>query len=308
MNESQKPFFGGDCGKLFASRWHYLYKSNSPLFSGSFCVFGYRRTKRGHMMKKILKNNQALLFTSALLMTAQLVVIGMNMLTAELPWTQDRYVQGNVFEKVLILLMYFALGIAAVVCVAMAFTVTHEKKESARQNVSKITLCAMFLALYIVIQSAAIDITASMRITFNFLMYGAVGMFFGPTTGAIFGVAADITGFMVHSGLGGFFPAYTLIGAVKGIVYGVGLYRGPLHSTKKSPGIGRVAAVKAIDTVLCNLILITAANAFLYNAPFWTILPGRALKNLIMYPIETAMLYAVLKVLYDMNKKLKLKF
>ncbi len=260
-------------------------------------------------MKKALKINHALLTIAIVLITVQLGIIIWNMLSSDLPWTSADFIQGSLLYKAVILVLYFALGAAAAVCAVMAFVVAGEKKQlTARQSVNKLALCAMFLALYIVIQAASIDITAWLRITFNFLMFGAVGMFFGPGTGAVFGVAADILGYMVHTGVGGFFPAFTLIAAIKGIVYGVGLYRGPLHQTQTPPSLARVAIVKAVDSIVCNLLLNTAAQSFLYGKGFFLILPERALKNLILYPLETALLYFLLKTLYNMNKKLKTKF
>ncbi len=266
-------------------------------------------------MKKTLKINHTLFTLAVIFLVVQLGIIAVNALTSELPWNGKMFLGGSLADKIVILAIYFVLGAAAIVCGILSFAVKTEKKQelSSRQRIAKLALCAMFLALYIVIQSAAIDITASLRITFNFLVYGAVGMFFGPGTGAVFGVAADVMGYMVHSGVGGFFPAYTVIGAIKGIVYGVGFYRGPMRD-RKAPTVKNVVAVKAVDTLLCNIILMTCANAFLYRgelsfaASFAAMFPVRAIKNIVLLPLEAAVLCFVLKALYIINKKLKTKF
>ncbi len=267
-------------------------------------------------MKKTLKINHTLFTLAIAFLVVQIGIIIVNAVMSELPWNGEMFTGGSLVDKIVILAIYFILGVAAIICGILSFTVNVEKRQqlSARQRLGKLALCAMFLALYIVIQSASVDITAALRITFNFLVYGAVGMFFGPGTGAVFGVAADIMGYMVHSGVGGFFPAYTVIGAIKGVVYGVGLYRGPLRERKKAPSIKNVLAVKAVDTLLCNIILMTTANAFLYRgelsfaASFISLFPMRALKNIALFPLEAAMLYFILKVLFDINKKMKTKF
>ncbi len=246
---------------------------------------------------------------AGVLLAAQLAVVGINAAFSDLPWTGEQFINGSVTEKTVTLSVYFALGVAAVVCAVLSFIKGNAKTEktSAKQQMSKLAVCAMLLALYVVIQSVAVDITASLRISFNFLIYGVVGMLFGPSTGAVFGIAADILGFMVHPGVGGFFPAYTVINAIKGAIYGWGLYRGSVSSDTKPPSLACVAVVKTVDSLFCNLLLITATNSFFYGAGFLAILPGRFVKNILMLPIEIMMLYAVLRIFCETSKKAKIK-
>lgn len=263
------------------------------------------------MLKNIKKNRSAFVF-SLLLIASQLIVIAINCVTNSYPWASEDFHSKPVYEGAIILLMYFALGICGIcgtiVCMICDLKKDAEtKKEDNRQRVKKLTMCAVMLALYIAVQSAAIDITSYVRITFNYLVTATVGMLYGPYTGAVFGIACDLLGYMVHPGVGGFFPAYTLIAAMKGALYGSMLYRGRLSTLDSPPSNFRIVLTKAIDTLFCNLLCMTWVNSFLYKLDFFVILPARALKNIVMLPIEAVLLCVLLKTVFKVNKESRLK-
>ena len=65
---------------------------------------------------------------------------------------------------------------------------------------------------------------------------------------------------------------------------------------KKLP-IWRVLAAKFVVMLVCNVILTTLCLTVLYGQAFMVILPARALKNLIMWPIDSVIFFAITKAL-----------
>ncbi|MBQ7991077.1 MAG: ECF transporter S component, partial [Oscillospiraceae bacterium] len=59
------------------------------------------------------------------------------------------------------------------------------------KSLLNLVICAMLIALSVVIESMAIDIGA-VRINFAFLAVAAIGMLFGPTVGLVSGGICDV--------------------------------------------------------------------------------------------------------------------
>lgn len=66
---------------------------------------------------------------------------------------------------------------------------------------------------------------------------------------------------------------------------------------KKKLTIWRVLAAKFVVMLICNVILTTLCLTVLYGQAFMVILPARALKNLIMWPIDSVIFFAITKAL-----------
>lgn len=159
---------------------------------------------------------------------------------------------------------------------------------SARElkRISVITVCAMFAALSIVLNTVAtIRIGTYIRIGFSDIPNQFVDLLFGPVTGAIYGGALDIIKFMIAPD-GQFFFGYTFSAMLAAFIYGLIYYRRPLT-------IWRVLLAKGLVSLLVNVILGTIWLDILYGDGFFVLLPARALKNLIMWPIDSVIFYVL---------------
>ncbi len=78
--------------------------------------------------------------------------------------------------------------------------------------------------------------------------------------------------------------------ALAGILYGCMYY-------KKNITLGRVLAAKFIVMLLCNVILNTLCLSMLYGQGFLVLLPARLFKNLVMWPVDSVILFSVARVL-----------
>jgi ECF transporter S component (folate family) len=151
-----------------------------------------------------------------------------------------------------------------------------------------IVLCGLMGALAIVLNyTTSIFITDYIRIGFSGLPNRIIDYLLGPGVGAIFGGVMDILKYFTKPAGGSFFPGYTLSAILGGIIYGSILYNKPVK-------LWRVVGAEFLAKVFINCGLNTLWLKIMYGNAFLAILPTRALKNLIMLPIDSAILFFVL--------------
>jgi ECF transporter S component (folate family) len=176
------------------------------------------------------------------------------------------------------------------------------------KSVKCITLAAMFGALSIVLGSLTILITENIKIEWTFLPNEFVYYLFGPFVGILYGAAMDILNYIVKP-MGPFFPGFTISAMLKGLIFGLILYKRPIS-------LKSVVAANIIRAVFVDLLLNTYWLTLLYGNPYYVILPGRVLKLLIMFPVETLLFYllvkgveasGILRLLDTTNRKLRVK-
>ncbi len=155
------------------------------------------------------------------------------------------------------------------------------------KNLRCLTLIGMFCAISIVIGSFSIMLSEDIKISFTFLPNEFVYYLFGPVVGVIFGAVTDLLTFII-SPKGPFFFGFTLSGMLTGLLYGVLLYKKPLS-------LVRVFLVNAIWMILIGILLNTYWLSILNGVNYFVLLSTRVPKELIMLPINTFLLYTVIK-------------
>lgn len=168
---------------------------------------------------------------------------------------------------------------------AALFTDSYKELKSVRT----ITLMAMFAAIAVILGMFSINIGDYIRIGFTTVPNGLVSYMFGPTVGGIFAGVLDVLKYIVKP-TGAFYPPLTLVTILAGILYGIMYYKKPI--TWK-----RVLFTKFVVMLLCNVILNTLCLTQLYGEGFLVLVPLRALKNLIMWPIDSFIFLSVSKAL-----------
>lgn len=147
------------------------------------------------------------------------------------------------------------------------------------KKVQVLTACAMFGALAFILRSFSIDLGPYIRIGFANIPNLLVSVLFGPVTGTVFAGLMDVLNYVLHP-TGPFFFGFTFNAMLAGFIYGCLFY-------KKQLTVSRVLIAKGIVMLICNVLLNTLWLDMLYGKGFMAILPARALKNLIMWPIDT---------------------
>lgn len=155
------------------------------------------------------------------------------------------------------------------------------------KKLTSLVTAALLLALQVVLAGYSIDVLPFLRISFSYLASAVTGMLFGPTVAMLSAAAGDILGYCVHPS-GVYFPPYMLTAMFSGCLYGIFLYHSPIR-------LSRVIASKSLVTVFSNLLMNTLWNSMVYGKSFFAILPIRIVKNLVLLPVEIALLFVVCK-------------
>jgi len=163
--------------------------------------------------------------------------------------------------------------------------------ESSREfkKVTTITTCAMFGALSVVLGYYSFKITPNLKIGFGSIPNMLVDYLFGPVVGSLFGGGMDIIKFMLKPD-GGFMPGFTFNAMLAAFIYGLFLYKKPLS-------LKRMLAAKLVVAVLCNILLGTLWLSMINGKGYLALLPARAVKNLIQWPVDSLIFVLVAKTL-----------
>ena len=164
-------------------------------------------------------------------------------------------------------------------------------------NTRNMVLCGLMAALAVVLSLvASIDIGPYIRVGFSGLPNRVVECVFGPVTGCLFGGMLDVLKYILKPS-GPFFFGFTFNVMVAGLIYGTLLYRNPVT-------VKRIVAAEFLTKLLVNCLLNTLWISMLYGKRFFAILPLRVLKNAIMLPIDSCILYFTLTYMKKLVSKL----
>ena len=152
-----------------------------------------------------------------------------------------------------------------------------------------LVLCGLMAALAIVLSIvASISIGPYVKIGFSGIPNRIVEFLFGPVVGCIFGGALDLLKFMITPD-GPFFFGFTFNVMLAGLIYGCLLYHKPLS-------IKRIVIAEFLVKLIVNCGLNTLWISMLYGKAFFVLLPMRLLKNVIMLPIDSAVVFFALSL------------
>lgn len=158
------------------------------------------------------------------------------------------------------------------------------------KQVNTITIMAMFAAISIVLGYFTVHIGHILKIGFSAIANQFVYYLFGPVAGGIYGGALDVLKFFIRPTGEPFFPGWTIGAITAGVLYGLILYKKPIS-------FRRVLAAEFAVALVCNVLLGTLWLNIMYGKGFLGLLPMRALKNLMMWPVNTMLFYTIAKTL-----------
>ena len=158
------------------------------------------------------------------------------------------------------------------------------------KKVPVLAVCAMFAALAIILNFvASINIGPYIKIGFSAIPNQLVDYLFGPVTGSLFAGILDIVKYVLKPD-GAFFFGFTFNAMLAAFIYGCFYY-------KKKLTIWRVLLAKLIVVLLVNGVLNTLWLDMLYGKGFLVLLPARAVKNLIMWPVDSIVFFVFTRLI-----------
>lgn len=154
-------------------------------------------------------------------------------------------------------------------------------------NLRTVVMCGLLAAIAVILgYMTTINIGPYIKIGFSGIPNRVVDFLFGPVVGGIFGGVLDVLKFIIKPD-GNFFPGFTFDAMLGGVIYGAFLYR-------KKVKLWRVAVACLLVKIIVNCGFNTLWISILYGKGFLALLPARVLKNLIMWPVDTAIFMAAL--------------
>ena len=165
------------------------------------------------------------------------------------------------------------------------------------RNLRKLVFAALMIALCIALgYLPSVALPYGGRVTWGFLARALCGYVCGPVLGVLFGFAEDILSFFLTGGGGyPFFFGYTLTTMLGVLIYALFLYRAELT-------LRRVFLAKLLTNIE-NVALGALWMSILSGKAYLVTASASAVKNLVMLPVQTAILYALLAALIPALKQ-----
>ena len=173
-------------------------------------------------------------------------------------------------------------------------------KESAKELkiLHNLVFCGLMAALGVVLSFvASIDVGPYLKIGFSSIPDRIIDCLFGPVTGAIFGGTLNIIKYFVKPS-GDFNLLFTLNAMLADLIYGYFLYKKPVT-------IKNLLVSGFIVKLVVNVINNTALLALMYGNAISAILPVRAVKNLVMWPVDALVQFVIITAVLKAFRQLK---
>ena len=154
----------------------------------------------------------------------------------------------------------------------------------------KLVLAALFVALDLLFTRVfCVSLMGGAeRVSLQTPASAVCGRALGPWWGAAVAAAADLLGSAVGSSGLSFFPGFTLTAALRGLTYGLLLYRKPVTFSRC---LGASAAV----SILWGLLLNSFWLSFYMGKNFWAWTVAKAPLKLVLVPVFGYLIYLTLK-------------
>lgn len=165
------------------------------------------------------------------------------------------------------------------------------------KSLHTVILCGLMGALSIILKMFATIPFGPFTITYAWIPNRIVDFMFGPAVGGVYGGVMDIVKFMLKP-TGTFNLGYTAVAVLAGLVFGTILYRRPVSFM-------RIVFVQSLVKIFINAGLSTYLMAFERGEAFMVLLPARLVKNLIMIPLDSILLFVVLTAIMKVLPRLK---
>lgn len=165
----------------------------------------------------------------------------------------------------------------------------------------KLILSALLLTLSIVLSRFLSVKTPILTITFNFVPIILSAVWLGPKYTAVIAGLSDFIGAILFP-FGEYFVGFTISNVLMGLVFGLILYKKDGEFTKKELVI-RLIIASVIDTVFIKMILNTIWLVIMYDKAFFVLFGTRAIKELIMLPIQIVTMFFLIQGLKPITKK-----
>ena len=142
-------------------------------------------------------------------------------------------------------------------------------------------------ALGLVLNQFTVMVSQLLEIGFSFLALAACAFLYGPWIAGLAGIVTDIAGYLLRPN-GGFFIGFTLNEFLAGVLYGLWLYKRPVSLAR--------CFCACLSVVLIINFCLTPLWLHLMYGNTLVLSALRLVKNAIKLPLDTGLLYLVLRL------------
>lgn len=165
------------------------------------------------------------------------------------------------------------------------------------KSLHTVVLCGLMGAFGIILKMFASIPFGPFTITYAWIPNRIVDFMFGPAVGAVYGGVMDVVKFVMKPN-GSFNLAYTAMAVLAGLIFGSILYKKPVSFM-------RIVFAQSLVKIFINAGMGTYLMAFERGEAFMVLMPVRLVKNLIMIPIDSILLFVVLTALTRVLPRIK---
>ena len=150
----------------------------------------------------------------------------------------------------------------------------------------RLVYMAILIAMQIVLtRFIYIPLSPAKRISFAYIPVVYAGLTMGPLAAALVNGIADLIGAFLFP-QGAFFPGFTVTALVSGMIYGLFLHR-------KEVKWYHIVLSRLLVVVICHWGLNTLWLSIMFGKSFLVSLPARMVPDLIQFPIDMIVLFAM---------------
>lgn len=174
---------------------------------------------------------------------------------------------------------------------------TLRKSAGEFKKLQTVVFCGLMGALSIILGLFASIHFGPFSITYAWIPNRIIDFMFGPVVGALYGGVMDVIKFMLKPN-GSFNLAYTAMAVLAGLIFGVVLYN-------KQISFMRIVFAQTLVKIFINVGMGTYLMAFERGQAFMALMPVRLIKNLIMIPLDSILLFVILTSIMKVLPRLK---
>ena len=165
-------------------------------------------------------------------------------------------------------------------------------------SVRMLAVCAMFIALRVAIGAVFIPVGENLRVYFTYAVTALGASIYGPLMALAEGFVSDLLGYFIAPS-GGFFPGYTLSAMLGSVTYALFFYRQRLS-------VLRIFLCRLTVNLVINVLIGSIWSAMLMGKAYYYYLGKSIVKNLLLLPAETVVMYVVFRTMTPLLERLKL--
>lgn len=166
-----------------------------------------------------------------------------------------------------------------------------------RLTTRRLTMAAMLTALQVVLGKLAVGNPAVVKISFSFMGTALIGYCLGPWLGGTVMVINDIISNTIFNTGSAFFPGFTLSAFIAGMLAGMILYQQNISWQRAF--IYELIEIFVINVCLTTLWIYLMSLGSGGGRTFMALLLLRLPKEIISWPIESLIVYWILKAVHN---------